>query len=159
VIPDFVYDCWKECKIPAFDKITSSLVSTGKKKADMKKVGWIGNYNTSTIRLVLAKLGQEFPEYLDIRNSNDKNTKRMSLEELVETYKFLIDVEGVGYSGRTKLLFFSGRPLFIQERKRQDFALQSAVPYEHYIPVKNDLSDLIEQVKLVVDDEKLAKKI
>jgi hypothetical protein len=59
----------------------------------------------------------------------------------------LIDIEGVGYSARTKLLLFTGRPLFLQERRHIEYWYQWLRPWQHYIPVASDLSDLIERIE------------
>lgn len=141
IIPDWTYDSWIECKIPQFNKITEEIEKAWHTQPLLNKIWWIWNINTSPTRTILLKLWDEYPEYLDIKDSN--NTKYMSLPDLVRTYGYLIDVEWYGFSWRLKYLFFSWRPVFVQERLLEEYALIWAVPNIHYIPVKNDFSDLI----------------
>tara|TARA_B100001989_G_scaffold44138_1_gene27621 strand:- start:1892 stop:2173 length:282 start_codon:yes stop_codon:yes gene_type:complete len=48
----------------------------------------------------------------------------------------------VGYSGRVKLLLFSGRCLFLQDREFEEWYYSHLKPFVHFIPIKDDLSDL-----------------
>ena len=57
-------------------------------------------------------------------------------------YRYLIDLQGRGYSARVKLLLFSGRPLFLQARRWREFYFCDLEPMVHYVPVREDLSDL-----------------
>lgn len=153
IFPDFLYDSWEAAKIPDFDIITKELIECWRKKPKVDKIWWIGNFKTSPSRRVLANLWKKYPQYLDIKDSSEKWVKWMTLHELVETYWYLIDVEWNWWSARLKLLFFSWRPVFIQERKRKDFPLSLLVPYKHYIPIKNDFSDLIEKIEKYFDSD------
>jgi hypothetical protein len=103
-------------------------------------------------RPLLKKIGDENPELFDIIhiqpirgliNNNIQNY--LSLPDLIK-YRYLIDIGGNGYSGRLKFLLFSKRPLLIVERNYIEYFQDELVPFEHYIPVKMDLSDLIEKV-------------
>lgn len=158
IIPDFIYDSWKEVKIPSYNQVVEEMVNAWKNKALIDKIWWIWNFNTSPSRLILADLGEKYPQYLDVKNSSQKGVKWMTMEDLVQTYWYLIDVEWAGYSWRLKLLFFSWRPIFVQERKWKDFALLMAEPNKHYIPVKNDFSDLIEKIIELKSNPQLSKE-
>jgi len=59
---------------------------------------------------------------------------------------FLIDIEGNGYSGRLKYLLWSHRPLLIVERNQHEYFFDYLEQWVHYIPVNNDLSDLITKI-------------
>ncbi|MGO4879085.1 glycosyl transferase family 90 [Pedobacter sp. MR22-3] len=72
-------------------------------------------------------------------------------------YRDLIYAEGNNYSAQLKFLFYSQRIVFLQEMER-------IIPLrfkanEHYIPVKNDLSDLAKQYYLIKKDSMLYKQI
>jgi Glycosyl transferase family 90 len=73
----------------------------------------------------------------------------------------LIDVEGgyslgvteefpdgfwPGYSARTLYLAHMNRTLFIQDRPFYDWTLAQLTRNMHYIPVKRDLSDLVDKI-------------
>jgi len=78
----------------------------------------------------------------------------LSLPDLIK-YKYLIDIGGNGYSGRLKFLLFSKRPLLIVDRDYIEYFHDELIPYQHYIPVKMDLSDLLEQINwMVLNPEK-----
>ncbi len=153
IIPDWTYDSRMECKIPKFKKITKDIIEAWKFQADINKIWRIWNFRTSPSRLKLKDLWDRYPQHLDIRDSN--TSKYMSLPDLVKTYRYLIDVEWNGFSWRLKYLFFSGRPVFVQDRIRNEYALMWAIPYRDYIPVKNDFSDLIEKIEKYFDTELL----
>jgi len=68
-------------------------------------------------------------------------------------------VEGRGYSARLKILLFSGRPVLLQERAWCEWWHFELVAFEHYIPVKEDLSDLLEMVSWARDHPEEADKI
>lgn len=74
------------------------------------------------------------------------STKYISLPELVSMYSILIDIEGNGYSGRLKYLLWSHRPVIIIDRPHKEFFFKYLKEWEYYIPVKQDLSDLIEKL-------------
>lgn len=153
ILPDFLYDSWEAAKIPDFDVITEELIWAWEKKPKINKIWRIWNCETSPSRKVLENLWKHYPKYLDIRNSAQKWTKWMSLHELVETYWYLLDVEWRWWSARLKLLLFSWRPVFVQERKWKDHVISLLEPYKHYIPVKNDFSDFIEKIEKYFDSD------
>ena len=74
-------------------------------------------------------------------------------------YKYLIDIQGAGYSGRAKILLFSGRPLFLVDRRWHEYFYKDIKPFVHYIPVQEDLSDLIEKLDLADHHQKEAFRI
>ena len=80
------------------------------------------------------------------------NNKYISIPDLVETYSILLDIEGCGYSGRLKHLLWSHRPVLLVDRIHREFFFKYLKPWVHYIPVKNDLSDLIEKTKWVIEN-------
>jgi len=65
---------------------------------------------------------------------------------MIRKYKYLLDIGGNGYSGRLKFLLFSNRPVFIVERNYIEYWHNQLIPYVHYIPVREDLSDLLIQI-------------
>jgi glycosyltransferase involved in cell wall biosynthesis len=78
---------------------------------------------------------------------------------LVKKYSFLIDVEGYGYSGRLKYLLWSQRPVLLIDRPYKEYFFQHLKEWEHYIPVKRDLSDLVEKMKWCFSNTEKATQI
>ena len=83
----------------------------------------------------------------------------ISFHEQIERWRYLIDVEGTGYSGRFKLLLNSPRLVFLQDRPHKEDFFQYLVPWSHYVPVKRDLSDLRANLATIKSDPQLEKSI
>lgn len=60
-------------------------------------------------------------------------------------YKYVINTHGNGneWNNRLRSLLSSGAVVFKQEATLFEFFERELVPYEHYIPVRSDLSDLV----------------
>lgn len=70
-------------------------------------------------------------------------------------YKYLIDIQGQGYSARIKYLLATGRPVFLPYRKWVEHWHRRLVPWVHYIPVKDDFSDLRDSYNILEKDTAL----
>jgi hypothetical protein len=173
LVPDFVFGNWPQVGIHDFDQVCRTMTESGKQMARLDKCGWIGNASLTRIRLELVRLGEHYPQELDIVNTGtwkkpadplqtrlsvSKNQYK-SLPDLVADYSMLIDIEGYGWSGRLKLLLHSNRPLFIQERPWSEFYFEALVPWKHYIPVHRNLDDLIDKVRWVKTNREEAQLI
>ena len=155
VFPDFIFDHWKQAGIPDFGKMASEISIAAEKPYQQKKMLWIGNVQTHLNRKKIIEYSDEFPDLIEAYDTcvdqaveGKKDIPYISLKDHTK-YKYLIDIEGRGYSGRIKLLLFTKRLLFIQNRQWKSYYHFELEPYKHFIPVKNDLSDLIEQIQFV----------
>lgn len=164
LIPDFIFMNWKECGIPDYSEITEQLCSLSAKDCEYNTLFWIGNAKTHYTRETLLELSEKdnrieaYATGWDSKNSKVLNTKYVSIPDHTK-YKYLIDIQGNGYSGRIKMLMFTGRPLFIADRKWIEFWTNDVKPFVHYIPVKEDLSDLIEMLDWAEKNEEKCKEI
>ena len=155
LVPDFNFHSWPQVGINDYEKFVKEIDNAGNKKFQINKVCWIGNTNTNIRRKKLLEIGNNNKELLDIfemfwmqsDNVRLNSTKYISTPELVKKYSILIDIEGNGYSGRLKYLLWSHRPLLLVDRPHKEFFFEFLKEWEHYIPVKRDLSDLIEKTK------------
>lgn len=155
LIPDFIMDSWPVCGIDDYTATVNAMVEKSKEKILYDKLFWIGNITTHKSRVTLFELSQIDNRIeaiaMDWQRDEFKVLKKqpstifISLPEHCR-YKYLIDIQGVGYSGRAKILLFSGRPLFLVDRQWHEYFYKDIKPYTHYIPVKEDLSDLIEKI-------------
>lgn len=150
-IPTYVFWHWKEAGIHDFDAVSTQIDVAGCTTPRTNKLGWIGNLNTNPIRVKLFGLGRQYSTRLDIRDIYPENDGRgyniktssfMTLPEQVREWKYLIDIEGMSFSGRLPLLLHSGRLLFYQHESLKQWFDELFIPWVHYIPVKSDLSDL-----------------
>lgn len=154
--PDFTFDRWVECGIDTYEKTVTRIIDSGNEKYVIEKLFWIGNVNTQPLRYKLLELGAEFMDKMEIIAMDWKRilpkgykhgfTEFVSLEDHTK-YKYLIDCGARGFSGRLKFLLFTNRPLFLvnRDKNKQEYFYSQLIPFKHYIPVKEDLSDLITQ--------------
>jgi hypothetical protein len=71
----------------------------------------------------------------------------MSNETLMSTYRYFLNVRGLGpFSGTLNKFSLCGIP-FVVEDECQQLLMLFMKPYEHYIPIKTDLSDFHEQIE------------
>lgn len=153
VVPDFNFDSWPQVGIDSYEEKIKSLMDIGIGDPSTNKLGWIG-CETNHNRRKLFDIGQNSnnKEFYDFKlmswnrqNPNklyEHTTTYKSLEEQVKDWRYLIDLEGNGYSGRLKLFLFTNRLVFVQDRPYKEFWFKDFKPWVHYVPVKRDLSDL-----------------
>lgn len=164
LIPDFCFMNWKESGMKDYDECWKEIVEESKKPIQYNTLFWIGNTKTHPSRCTLCQLSEKDSRIeaygMDWKYKDGKTipSKFISLVDHTK-YKYLIDVQGRGYSGRVKMLLFTGRPLFLVERKWIEYFYEDLKPYIHYIPVKEDLSDLIEKLDWAENHYKEAKQI
>ena len=130
------------------------------------RVFWIGSTAFNVGRQCLLKMGGQYPNILHIIDlpydkwSKDENKKKefVPIEEQAK-YKYLIDVRGYGWTDRLKNLLQCGRVVFIADRPYKEWYFDRLIPNEHYVPIKEDLSDLIEKYRYLEDNPQYYKKI
>jgi hypothetical protein len=161
--PDFVYDHWRQTGLLDYEQTRSELSAIASQPTtDM--LGWRGA-PTHPARAILVKLDdkKDFDcELIHWDRSDPDNLKAknfISFSEQIGRWRYLIDVEGTGYSGRLKLLLCSPRLLFIQDRPHKEDFFQFLVPWSHYVPVKSDMSDLQANLAIIKSDPQLEKSI
>jgi len=168
--PDWVTHSWPSANITSFADTVKQTIEKSKEAPIINKVGWYGNIYSpakdvieSQTRPLLKKIGDENKDIFDIihvdgNKISSKNTNYLSIPDLTK-YSVLIDIGGNGYSGRLKYLLFSGRPLIIVERNYIEYFHDDLIPYVHFIPVKMDLSDLLEKTEWVFANYDKCKKM
>ncbi|KAJ7740516.1 glycosyl transferase family 90-domain-containing protein [Mycena metata] len=85
-------------------------------------------------------------------------TGEASAREDAYKYKYLLDLDGNSFSGRFLGLMKSGSLVFKSTLFTEYFDAWLR-PYEHYIPVLPDLSDLVERIEWARSHDKEAKRI
>jgi hypothetical protein len=149
--PDWTFHSWPSANINSFEETRDEIIEASKIEPIINKVGWLGAINSKP-REILKSLNSEYLDIQDIRPIegmiDNKISNYKSLPELTQ-FKILIDLEGVGYSGRFKYLLFTKRPILFVDRTYTEYFYNDLIPFIHYIPVKNDLSDLIEKIEWI----------
>jgi hypothetical protein len=166
-VPDFNFHSWPQVGIHDYEELIQQIDIIGSKKAEIHKVGWIGA-ETNHMRRILREIGGSHEEMFDviimewIRHNTSvvmNATAYLSIADLIKKYSVLIDVEGNGYSARVKYFLWSHRPLLLVDRPHKEFYYEYLKEWVHYIPVKRDLSDLVEKTKWCIDNYDEAYKI
>ncbi|KAJ7644032.1 glycosyl transferase family 90-domain-containing protein [Roridomyces roridus] len=85
-------------------------------------------------------------------------TGPQSPKEDVYKFKYLLDVDGNTFSGRFLGLMESGSLVF-KSTVFDEYFNDWLRPYEHYIPVMPDLSDLVEKIQWAIDHDEEARLI
>lgn len=152
--PDFVFEGWPEARFENFDAQAASLAAASACKPLYDRVFWIGRCgNAVRGRLVGLSLGQpDKVEAVDALAHYDLGTdlypeRFKPMEEQVAEYRYLIDVEGFGYSGRLKLFFHAARTVLLVDRPYREYFFDDIEPFRHYVPVRRDLTDLLERIE------------
>jgi hypothetical protein len=168
--PDCFFYNWPSANILSFEETKNQIIIESNKYPSIDKVGWFGNIYSPNHNVVehktrplLKKIGDKNPELFDIVHVNgnmlnNDNPNYLSLPGLIK-YKYLIDIGGNGWSGRLKYLLFSKRPLLLVDRNYIEYFYHDLIPYKHYIPVKMDLSDLLEQTNWMITNPEKSLEI
>jgi len=131
-------------------------------------------------RIKVHRLSQKYPDILDagiiffanrdkiengvITHHKMYNNSDIILKKLVPMieqakYKYIINIKGNSAAYRLPYLFYLKSVVIIVETKYKLWFENLLVPFEHYIPVKEDLSDLIEKINWLKQNDNKAKEI
>ena len=151
MVPDFNFHAWPQVGLHDYDQVVREVHEAGCHPPVINKVGWIGNADTHPNRIELSNIGRNNRDLMDIQTmqwlpSPHGGINYMSLPELVSKYSMLIDIEGRGYSARLKYLLWSHRPVLLVDRPHHEYYYEHLIPWKHFIPVKRDLSDILEKI-------------
>lgn len=134
----------------------------------------------TNMRLKAASISQKYPEYLKVGithwnwrlkkegnapikliNSKDFNfklSKPISRKEISE-YKYILYIDGHVSAWRLSFDLSYNSVVLLVESKYYLWFSKLLKPYEHYVPVKSDLSDLIDQIKWCKKNDKKCQEI
>lgn len=161
VIPDYCFDHWSTVGIDDYEQLRLDLAGLGSPELDM--IGWRGASNQYRQPLIDLDDKKNFDcEEIKWNHSNPQRltaTNYLSFQQLASKYRFLIDIRGRGWSGRLKLLLCAPRVTFIVERQFEEFFFPMLEPWKHYVPVRDDYSDILPNLNLVRNDSNLEKTI
>ncbi|KAJ7763223.1 glycosyl transferase family 90-domain-containing protein [Mycena maculata] len=134
------------------------------------------NYHTF-MRFKLADMGRAHPDLMDVaitlvdpigcREDLGCDAAALAVEydirevapaEKIYQYKYAVDVDGEAFSGRFLGLLRSGSLVF-KATLFEEYFNDWLRPYEHYVPVKPDLSDLVQQLSWANENPEEARLI
>lgn len=114
------------------------------KKWSDRRMYWRGSASFHYTRQLLLDIGEKNPDrFFFQRTDGEEKLSYLPMTEQVD-YKYLIDVQGWGWTDRVKVLLQLGRPVFLVNRAYKEWYFEYMKPMVHYVPVKEDLSDLVE---------------
>lgn len=153
--PDF-NSCYNEEKFHDKNNLPSKCKEIAARKWQDKRIFWRGTLFFSFSRRCLFELGKKYPNYLQIEDS----TKGKFLPMIEQAkYKYLIDTRGNGWSGRLQTLLKLGRVIFVASRPYREWYFDRLIPMKHFVPVEEDMSDLIEKYIFMENHPELYEKI
>ncbi|XP_070192308.1 protein O-glucosyltransferase 1-like isoform X2 [Littorina saxatilis] len=132
--------------------------------------GFFRGSRTSAERDPLVLLSRKQPELVDAQYTknqawkSDADTlhkppaKEIKLEDHCN-YKYQFNFRGVAASFRLKHLFLCDSLVFHVGDEWLEFFYPAMKPWVHYIPVKQDLSDVRELLEFAIANDKVAKEI
>lgn len=114
-------------------------------------------YMEKSIDIGLSHLVQEARKKQSIYSQYIRPKK--TIEELLQ-YKYLLSVEGNDVATNLKWILFSNSVLFMPKPTIESWIMEThLVPYSHYIPIKDDFSDLEEKIEWCNKNQKKCLKI
>ncbi|CAH0558215.1 unnamed protein product [Brassicogethes aeneus] len=169
--------------MPTYDITESSLENMGRVMLDMlsvqgntlekfenriPKLFWRGR-DSNRHRLDLILMSREHPElfnasltnfffYRDEEHIYGPKTEHVSFFRFFD-YKYQIAIDGTVASYRLPYLLAGGSLLFKQDSMYHEHFYHQLEPNYHYVPVKKDLSNLLEKLKWAMENEEKALKI
>lgn len=146
---------------PAYDDYevaVKQIIDAGQAPPETDLMGWRGNTEVHINRYAMITKFRECDQ-VDFKHVDPHGGCMMSMAQQASRFRYLLDVEGRGYSGRLKMLLFSRRPVFVADRPNKEYYHASLQPWVHYVPVANDLSDLLVNLNRLKNDPELERSI
>ena len=158
LLPDYIFNAWPEVGQYEFDANNEYVARVGETPPARNKCGWAGSRTHEQRRIMLDIMAQH-PETFETFIPGDvtNDASRMSFRDQILQWSCLVDVRGNGYSGRIPTLFHTGRAVLFVERVVRSWAgnmlntsdnhrsFAPFQPFVHFVPVKADMSDLVEK--------------
>lgn len=155
--PDFVFDRWAEAGYENYEEFCKKIIVAGESKPQNDLAVWRGLVDANRkVRKKLVSIGaSKLIDVMDVvsgtGNPSDCALSKdyISIDEQVGRYRYIINANGQGHSRRFKLEMFSGRVIFLIERRYEEWFYPQLKPWVHYVPVKQDLSDLVDNIEII----------
>ena len=75
-------------------------------------------------------------------------------------YKYILSIEGNDVASGLKWQLYSNSVVFMRKPKVVSWAMEDKlIPYEHYIPIKDDFSDIEEQIRFADENQQTCLSI
>nr|XP_023019502.1 KDEL motif-containing protein 1-like [Leptinotarsa decemlineata] len=169
--------------MPTYDITESTLENMGRVTLDILSVqgNTKGPYETRTpklfwrgrdsnkFRLELVKLSRKNPDLFNVSLTNfffyrdeeevyGPKTEHVSFFSFFD-YKYQLAIDGTVAPYRMPYLLAGGSVVFKPESKYFEHFYKNLEPNVHYVPVKQNISDLVEKIKWAIENDEQARKI
>uniref|UniRef100_A0A0C9QD62 KDELC1_0 protein n=1 Tax=Fopius arisanus TaxID=64838 RepID=A0A0C9QD62_9HYME len=173
----------RDIVLPTYDITESSLENMGRVMLDMlsvqgntrnpwkrkiEKIFWRGR-DSRRERLKLIEISRRHPELFNVSITNffffrDEISKYGPGQQAISffdffDYKYQLNIDGTVAAYRLPYLLAGDSSVFKQESKYYEYFYHHLVPYEHYVPIKADLSDLVEKIQWAMNNDEETRKI
>jgi len=152
LVPHFGLANYRGAGIGSFKDVTEELAVAGLKPARTSTCGWAGNPQNHEQRARYGAQAARHPHLLASTNGR----MYLPLRAQVDAWSCLVDLTGIGFSARVPMLLHSGRVLlkvspplpaaWVWYEDARAFP-EVLTPWDHFVPVKVDLSDLVKQAR------------
>lgn len=159
-IPDYKFKTGlNEVGERGYEQYFQACLDRGEKEYVDKRAFWTGTVNNSESRKALCYIAEMHKERI-FCNKQEWNGNRLVKGETIPMiefphFKYLIDVRGIGWTDRVKYLLAMKRPLLLVDRPYREYYFDELIPMKHYIPVKEDFSDMLEKIDFLESDSGL----
>nr|WRJ69468.1 Glycosyl transferase family 90 [Oceanusvirus sp.] len=140
--PDFAYDGWfNACRGKSLDEFAQEIREIGSKDPSRPGTVWAGSSATHPNRKKFLRIAKTIPDFALVDTVTAPKSDRIYMGDMGE-WEILFDIEGNGFSARTKMLAHSGRPLVLQDRPLWDMSGEHLVDGVNCVACRRDTSDL-----------------
>lgn len=135
-------------------EVDAKSFSRGPFESKIPKLFWRGR-DANAERLKLIELGRAHPADLDVGITNyfffrdrERSLGRAPYTDFLDfwKYKYILNVDGTVAAYRLQAVLAGNSVVLKQDSKYVEWFYHHLRPYEHYIPVRHDLSDVAAQV-------------
>lgn len=156
-IPDWAFERWDDANVPRFHSDFYPNYKPVNFKDKYDYLFWIGSIDKHVNRFKMYEQfgNREHDGYKVYQNGDIPFT---SIEDHGK-YKYLIDVEGRGYSDRLKFLFMLNSVIFVCDRPYTEYWHDLFEPWVHYVPVNRDFSNLEQNYTIMRNDQLRSEKM
>lgn len=147
LFPDWNFGGWWHMGMKDWDPFVASLAAAGRGEPTDRRAYWRGSHLGIEQRKRYVDHCESDPErftggFMEW-GSNGASQGFVPMAEQAK-HSIMVDLTGLGYSGRLKMLGFMGRPLMVADRRWWCWGDQVALSKGLHWRVKADLSDLRE---------------
>lgn len=162
LFPDFVFGNWWHIGLTDFDEFTQDIAKNCISNPPIyNKVFWAGALQDIPQRMLYKHISKRYPntfETMTMKWTNRSNPSKFVKLRDHGQWNILIDLTGIGWSGRLKLLPFCKRPLIIANRKFWGWSDFMILKTKNFYMANKDLSNLLQIVNYINNNRNKAQQ-